>query len=169
VSMRMIYLIGVKHKIQYSKSPNSEETESQTNARNSFKEYIWELITTKKPALVAEEFNEQVLEYLKSNSHVKEIADELNVEHRFCEPSSDERVEMGVPGMGYEGVSDEDIEKFHKLREEFWMGKITENIGGDVLYICGANHIQSFKFLLESNNHNVVILEEYYAKEAYDT
>jgi len=28
------------------------------------------------------------------------------------------------------------------------MGKITENIGGDVLYICGANHIQSFKFLL---------------------
>jgi hypothetical protein len=53
-------------------------------------------------------------------------------EHRFCDPTSLQKKENGI------GESDSD------KREQFWLSRIRDCKGRNLLFVSGGNHVETF-------------------------
>jgi len=89
----------------------------------------------------------------------KSVAQELSIEHIFCDPNSNQRNSRGIRSekqirdeLGYSQIlSQSQVEKLDEalksewpLREEFWLEKILAVKVAAILFVLGSSHIDSF-------------------------
>lgn len=165
----MIFLIGTNHELQHFARPKRAEELKVCEARYRFQEYLRDQVQQISPNLIAEEMAEELLKHLDAFSTVKVIAEEFKIEHRYCDPGLEIRLKLGIPPHGTEGYPDEERRKYHNVRENYWYEQITPYAGKVVLFICGAEHVSSFRALLMEHGWQAVTLCKYWGKEIYNT
>lgn len=157
----MIYLIGVDHRIQHDGHGSANDDQ-----RSLFSAYIEEEVLRLKIKVLAEEFSDYaVRSSVASNSTVREISYRLGLQHIFCDPDLKERDALAIPRekemlevLGINSLKrtkDDDLklkkekEKYFPAREEFWFERISEVIDQNILIIIGAEHVNTFPWVLE--------------------
>jgi hypothetical protein len=172
----MIYLIGVDHKIQHNGNGCAD-----LFLRNKFSAFLKDKIQEYNITLLAEEFNEDCLKNSKANiATIKSVAEESKIEHRFCELSENERKKRKIlssneiyseklnihsyngskPNLNKEQqeIFDEEMEKSFLQRETEWFCKIRDDLDRNILFVCGSDHIKSFKTLLIGKGYKPMVL-----------
>lgn len=157
-----IHLIGIDHVVQHLKT---------NPVTKKFKSYLTDQVSNLKITLLAEEWNE---DYCHRNevkkSTVKEVADEIGLEHRYCEMRNADREARDLYSdtevkarFKREGNTDKDelsktIEDIHRKREQHWYSQIKDVVRSrDIIFVCGGQHLESFESLLKQNGINVRI------------
>jgi hypothetical protein len=98
--------------------------------------------------LIAEEFNEDVIKRNHATSvTAKEVAKQLGIDHRFSDPTVQQRKDLGIG---------KDLDR----REEFWIRSLKDDLNRDIIFICGADHLDTFHKKLTANGLEVEILPE---------
>ena len=169
----MVYLIGVDHKFQYLDSDSS----------CSFSQFLEQKVKQLGVVLIAEELSQEAIEReenlrkTKVDSTARHVAEITGIEHRLCDPNNSERKSLSIlttrdiqQKLGLKVGQDEpkverEKRKNWPKREQFWLDKIKDRVEEKLIFVCGADHIKSFKSLLESNNCNVEILSENWKEE----
>lgn len=168
----MVHLIGLNHRAQ------SRRLESvRTDAQDALEQVLRGTIQTSQPVLIAEEHSQEALDERQEVSIAKEIALREGIEHRFCDPTQNERRAIGyINGQSLErdifmgdaaGISNDEIRLkaraiemsvYFPIREQFWLERLAGFLGRSVVFVCGNAHIESFGTLLERNrvSHMVV-------------
>jgi hypothetical protein len=162
----MLSLIGLAHRAQTRK-----REAGQTEAQQAFAQCLRRTIENARPAFIGEEHSEEALAELGEISIAKEIADELGIEHRSCDPNKAERALLG-----YKDGSSLQLEMFMRgddnhlthaelrlkagaieigcyfpIRESFWLERLHGCRDVDAIFICGDGHIDTFGRLLDEN------------------
>ena len=161
-----VYLIGLNHSVQYTYL-------GKPYTQISFRRHIESAITQYSVSLIAEELSVEAIERQRaSGSIVSVVAASKGIEHRYVDPDSRMRESLGIPserllkkrlGLGRALSSDElrrlDEEKsrYHSIREEYWLSQIREHCG-NVLFLCGDSHVESFFSLLKKGYVDTVTL-----------
>ena len=133
----MIHIIGTNHELQHTGTPGrlarlvpaGAALKAAERARDDLKAYLRQLAREIGPAVLAEEFCQDALPP-DAASNVKAVADELCIEHRFCDPGREERMKLGLPWYGTEGYDQGDRASFDAIREEFWLGALADVLIG---------------------------------------
>lgn len=164
----MIHLVGTYHELQYTGRPGGGPPDKVRKGRHDLQAYLRELITRINPKLIAEEFSQQVLDGLKAESTVKLVADDLGIEHRFCDPNTVERVKMGLPHPFLDHCDESEKPRLDRIREIYWLETLSDMIKHDILFICGADHVSSFAQLLLQEGITAQIEDEYFGQAIYN-
>lgn len=170
--MLMLYIIGIAHRAQ-ARKPDGKLTDEQ----QAFASCLRHAIEKTHPAFIGEEDNEEFLLKRAEISISKEIAEENdNIEHRFCDPNTEERLLIGYKNfmsvslelwmVEPELSNDEltckaraiEISRYFPIRERFWLERLKGFGDVNSVSVCGDIHIESFGALLESEGipHAVV-------------
>src|SRR5262249_6254819 len=145
----MVYLIGVRHAVQYERTPPFsyilQEAESVRDKRADFKAHVSEAINKFGIELLAEEASDEIK---KTKWHVTETVLEQfskakGIDYRACDPDSIEKVKHGI----------DDDEK----RERFWLDQIGDCKHRRVLFVCGDDHFDSFAAKLSASGFDVLL------------
>ena len=163
----MICIVGTNHELQHTAVPFRATAETTNKAREELKSYLRRLAREIQPALMAEEFCQDVLTIKNADSNVKAIAGELGIEHRFCDPGFHERARLGLPMHGTEDCDPSDRSRFDGIRESYWLERLSDVLDKTVLFVCGADHVARFSRLLCEKGVAVEVREEYFGKDIY--
>src|SRR5689334_11016333 len=132
----MLYILGVAHRAQ-ARTPDAQYTAAQQFFEFCLRRTIQEV----RPAFIGEEDNEEFLANRGEISIAREIAAELGIEHRFCEPNKQERSAIGSKNFmaialelaANESLSNDELEckaraveiaSYFPLRERFWLERL---------------------------------------------
>jgi hypothetical protein len=156
----MIYILGVDYHRYQAVNPNINPDESK------FGDYILRHVQDKTICHLAEEMNDEFLQR-ECNAHesvCRKMATELRITHIMCEPTTEERRQIGYIDKPWEEFVAEDDTgcndkiysafcSFHRkqwpIRENFWFDKLKQYLSDNVLFICGARHADRFSRLLQ--------------------
>lgn len=163
----MIHIVGTNHELQHTAKPFRAAADTANKAREELKSYLRQLAGEIRPAVVAEEFSQEVLSIMSANSNVKAVADALGIAHRFCDPDIQERTRIGLPGYGTEDCDPSERGRFDAIREAYWLEQLSDVLDKTILFVCGADHVSSFNGLLRGKDIAVEVREEYFGKEIY--
>ena len=155
----MIYLIGTRHDLQYTGAKGRGDTKEDEQSREDFKTFLRNNARILKPTLLGEEMLESVLKARNAQSSVKFIANELNIEHRFCDAELEVRKSLGIPTEGSEHFPPEEKRTNFRVLENYWLEQIKDMAGSTIIFVCGAEHIKSFDALLKLNGIKTSIIE----------
>jgi len=173
----MIYLLGINHKLQWDR--NYYNTSLLIN-------YIERKIKKHKIEILAEEFSEEIfkdrfyIEQSINTTSLYDIAVRSMLRHIYCDPDINKRSELGIrrtyiikkaanidffkPEKDY---SPEEYERFRRerkidddIREMYWLSQITDYKDGNILFLCGIQHLKSFGAKLVNNAFQVKIFNE---------
>ncbi|MFA4930941.1 MAG: hypothetical protein WC570_03710 [Patescibacteria group bacterium] len=175
IESKIIYLLGIHHLVQWNNTLKITE---------EFIDFLTTKIGSLHVDLIAEEFSEEAKSRNNINQTTTEkVAEVLNIKHLLCDPSIVEREAIGYltsqelrekfgSKSSFEGT-DEFIKrkKFEKefmwpIREKYWLDKIKNKSFKNIIFVCGCEHLESFKFMLEQNNYSVLILEKQFLYES---
>jgi hypothetical protein len=127
----MLYLIGVRHGIQFDPGPHAAKI--VRDKRASFKAHVLEVIEPLAISILAEEFSDEAKRKWKvSESTLEQLGKAKRIEHRFCDPTSVQKKENGI--------EESDSDK----REQFWLSRIRDCESKNVLFVCGGDHVETF-------------------------
>ena len=110
------------------------------------------VISRNKIRGISEEMNREALRkkhFCPDESFACQLADELGIEHRYCDPDTATRNKLFIP-EGKEG---------YPQRERYWLEQLQTFDRFPVLFIMGADHFQSFGDLLRQSGFEVVKVE----------
>jgi hypothetical protein len=183
----MLYIIGIDHLVQYS-GPLPEKL------RIEFREYVVWICRQNTVLLIAEEFCEESLRdvYHANAETAQEAAALLGIEHRYCDPESSELTRMGIPsyagamdqaktarGIQSHFIINDDLRKLIKreteqivrshwhLREQYWYERLRDRLDRNILFLCGHEHAERFKSLLDEKGHYSEILNKCWKEEIF--
>lgn len=156
----MLHIIGLAHRAQ-SHKPNTDKT----HAQKEFEEFLRWAIGEIHPAFIGEEDNEEFLRDRGEVSISREVAREHGIDHRFCEPSKQERSAIGSKNFSEialelamtERLSNEElaikaraieIACYFPIRERFWLDRLNGCGDSDAILACGDIHVEGFQSLL---------------------
>jgi hypothetical protein len=146
------------------KTPDSQATEAQ----ESFESCLRCAIEEVRPAFIGEEHNEDFLCNSGEVSIAQKVAAGKGIEHRFCDPNTKERQDIGYqdflmisqrvwmkePNLSNEelGIKSRAIEiaQYFPIREQFWLQHLKGSRNVDAIFVCGDIHIDTLGKLLES-------------------
>ena len=164
----MIYLIGVRHLVQWKKRgfPFSRQRQADWIKYSSLVGmHLAEIL----PSAIAEEMNEEILADYGAESLLPSIARDYiartgrALDHVFAEPTQAEKLSIGyktveqVKSALKRATSSNlpdlvdwahTIAHQHPIREQFWLNKIGKHLSSDVLFVCGDIHLITFSMLL---------------------
>jgi hypothetical protein len=127
----MIYLIGVRHDIQFDPAPHVAKI--VRDKRELYKARVLEVIKEFGISVLAEEFNDEgKKKWRVSETTLEQIAKAKGIEHRFCEPTAVEKTENEIEKSDFD------------KRERFWLSRIQDCKYKNVLFVCGDDHFESF-------------------------
>jgi hypothetical protein len=157
----MFFVIGLAHREQ-----GSDDGKPQTSAQMKYVAVVETTIRRVTASCIAEEDSEEALASRKSVSLAKPIAKKSGIEHRFCDPTMEERKVIGYRDGTYlqanifmhddRNMTQQEIQakaraleiaKYWRVREEFWLRRL-KDIKGNVVFICGDGHVETFTALL---------------------
>ena len=155
----MLYLIGVDHSVQHDGRAAYAGSKFK-RLRDEFPTFLDGVAREIGATVIAEESNENVLNKFEANKSVAyTVASQMNIKHVFCEPSNSEREQLGIKSTG----NPDDFRK----REDFWLKKLVTLKGEKILFILGADHVESFSERAKNAGFLVNVAEEYYGKEYF--
>lgn len=79
-----------------------------------------------------------------------EVAEERKLSHVLCDPNTSERNSLGI--------SSEGTQNDNERREQEWLRRLGIGVNSPVLFICGANHAQSFAGLCSQNGLQAIVV-----------
>jgi hypothetical protein len=151
-----ILIIGTDHHYQTGSCNNNDTALFTSTIKN--------IINKHSVFAIFEEMNEEGLEkYDVSSTISQNICIQLNIKHRFIDPSKSEREGYGIKergkikalgllnNWGQDIIKNKIIEQDMK-REDIWLNKIQKHAKDTVLFICGSDHSDRFLSLLLKNN-----------------
>ena len=155
-----IYLIGVKHEYPY---------EDYSSGSIEFHSFLRRLANDKCVDLMAEELSEEAISLRREalrreavGSVASNVASELRIRHKLCDPDSSQREQLGIKSggkialelaLGREGTSDlsdlgPEVEAVKRKdwpkREAYWLDRILEEDFERCIFILGAGHVETF-------------------------
>jgi hypothetical protein len=134
-----VFLVGVNHAIQWSRSDDSLRTKEEVGR---FEQYLAEQCQRHQIELLAEEWSQQFNRMNKvTESTVQSVAAELNMQDLLCDP--EERAPLDFS-------ADE--------RERIWRDCIFAAQKQRILFVCGDDHLDSFRTLLQESGCQASIL-----------
>lgn len=152
----MIYLLGISHSFQIRvfKSPlDGGLIDFDIPHACRFETYLDQLVKQLKPQAICEEYGEaQIFEHRETDGGAYSIAQHLSdhhgIKHIFCDPDVGERHAL----YSANGTTDaQDEANGYPIREGEWLRRITPLLPDTlILFICGVNHIATFKQKLEA-------------------
>ncbi len=141
----VIYCVGVDHQVQHNGPTMIPEREK---AMAQFSLFVESKAKTLNVTLLAEEFNEDAMkDSCASESTVRAIAKQLGIRHLFCDPTRAQRKERGIG---------KDI----ALRENYWLARLNAHRTENILFVCGADHVETFGKKLIQDGYQVQVLSE---------
>jgi hypothetical protein len=164
--MKKVILVGTSHVFQKVGGRGAEE----------FRQFVKWAAIDHNVAAIAEEASPEALrdttgEAAKSVCQI--LSSEMTLHHRFCDPENKERKVAGIVGMQqiqiegwrhHDGKDGEwakrEIQVSHDKRESIWLKRMQELDAWPMLYVCGANHIRSFRVKLEGAGIIVEVVVE---------
>lgn len=152
--MNNVIVLGTSHNIQRGIKRNPD-----------FEIYIKTLIEKYGIETIAEEIDQL--------SIAARIAENSVINYTVIEPTSDERLALGIPSlseiefgvfMEFDDHSSEEAkeqlkirkESSYRAREKEWLNRLNVIVDCPILVICGANHFEPFSALLSENKYDVV-------------
>ncbi len=183
----MIYIIGVDHLVQY----NGPVPES---LRKEFELFLEETAKKYNIALIAEEFSmESLVEvYGAKECSALNASERCGIEHRFCDPEENDRLDLGIPyyfdiresikekykvrerliidnGLRkrIEDETRDKVKSFWDIRERFWVAKIADRLEKNILFICGHEHVGRLSNLLENMGNPNVIIDPFWRSDIF--
>jgi hypothetical protein len=157
---RTVVLIGTSH--TYQRSGHAREGE--------FRTLINEVSAAFKVRAIAEEMSREALEQKEtSRSLCEEIANAAGLSHRYCDPNNEQRKALNLRGkqdIEWDGFCfdwsperiEQEVAASHSIRERYWLTQLLQLARWPVLFICGADHIDSFYLVLKSKGLHVDIV-----------
>jgi hypothetical protein len=134
-------IVGVDHRIQWDQSPGKEWQEEL----EKFIAHIQRQCEENDLELVAEEFSKCALRENKAVDSTAQLAAKwMDLPHLFCDPDHDERRILGIQNK-------ED-------REKEWLRRLLSYEKQRILFICGDDHVDSFKARLVKLGHQAKVL-----------
>jgi hypothetical protein len=111
-----------------------------------------------------------------STSICEQVSKEIGLEHRYCDPTNEQRAAIGIKGrqdIELEGFFNNwskkkiarEISTSHLLREKFWLDEMINMDRWPVLFICGADHVDSFCALARKNGFQADVIVRDWADE----
>lgn len=183
----MVYIIGIDHLVQYNGPLPG-------NILAEFRELLVEKTGEYSISVIAEEFNAEFLHdvYNATEDTALAAAGEAGVDHIYCDPDEAERDKLGIPYyadvrdmvMEKHGISggfifdDEkrkmveletaaEVKKFWHLRESFWLEKLRSRLCGNILFLCGHEHVDRFRALLETEGVEVSVVDPFWRRDLF--
>lgn len=183
----MVHIIGVDHLVQYN-GPVPEET------RSAFRSF---LVTTCRELgirVLAEEFSEEALRevYGATADTAQEAARTVGIEHRYCDPDSEQLAALGIPcfadlreearirlnapvsyildhGMRKQVIAcaSDMARAYWPVREQYWLDRLADVLDQDILFICGHEHAGRFRKLLVARGHRCGIVCGFWKEEVF--
>jgi hypothetical protein len=125
--------------------------------------------------LIAEEFSLEACELSGVSASIcAEYAVRNGLQHLYCDPTLEERIQLGIPsqkelvtqvkaelgvkiivGSEHNAYYDRVAAKYHPIREGFWLDKLSPYAERNILFICGSDHVESFSALLKASSWQV--------------
>jgi len=141
--MKTVLLIGTNHAYQH---PGTHGEKFRVVIEESCQQYAI--------MLIAEEMSLDALQkWEHTESICKQVADALGIPHVYCDPSVEEQIALGIKKPGKERDPEADA-----IREHYWLEHLLKQNTCPVLFICGPDHIESFRDLLRENDIAVRVL-----------
>jgi hypothetical protein len=137
----MIHIIGTDHrkaKVWSDLIRQGGDLDTCAAIVGRFENFLRDAATSFNATVFAEELSKQLVEQLNAASVAKTVADELGLQHVYCDPDLNERNALGV------GKHQDD-------REPIWMDRIRRFFPNEpsIIFVCGADHSLSFQSLLQ--------------------
>lgn len=161
-----VFLIGISHQIQSDTSRNNQTTKS-------FVDYISKKILELNIKILAEEYSEDacIIADVKQST-IQSLAIQYQLLHRYVDPGNIDREKLGIKSnqeilnsidpSNYDNLAeirDKELKKDFPKREGFWLERLADLTGSNIIFVCGSKHLESFSNLLTSNNIPNSILE----------
>lgn len=172
VGCEMIHIIGTSHSLQVwtDAKRNGESLDARKETVEAFESYLADVARSLKVDLIAEEASD---EWVAAHGHgassvAKEVAEQLGIQHLFCDPDTDQRHAIGLKvgeemvshamtlsketGREWADVRDAEIKKGFSIREAVWLERL-EGCGANnrsILFVCGADHVDTFSAALDA-------------------
>jgi hypothetical protein len=164
----VIYLIGCDHDAAqtYIEGSRPDRTHEE------FRKLLFKTIRNHEPELIIEELHPDSLKARNRQSIAFQVALEMRTSHRFCDPYGEERRLLEIsdgppcipPDPSYDSFRNKAMFKYFRhewpIREEFWIGKLGEDIHRSILFICGAGHRETLRRRLERRAVEVKVIEK---------
>ena len=149
-TVRDVWVIGTSHDYQVLRRDEDQPGIGQ------FRAIVTATATEGSVRAIAEEMSLEGLALPKADESVcREVARALDIPHRFCDPCAQERKALGIAedddirlrgfftGRDQRAIDDE-VRASYTLREQRWLGHLIELDAWPLLFVCGANHAESF-------------------------
>lgn len=162
--MRTVLLIGTSHEYQ------RPVPEHASQGPEPFRALVATTCQQQGVKAVAEEMSLDALERHGARESVcKQVAGTLGIPHRYCDPSIEEQQALGVAEEGdirmsgyFANRSREEIDAAVRtsdaIRERYWLEHLLNLDSWPVLFVCGANHTEPFRELLQAHGIEVRVL-----------
>lgn len=160
----MIYLLGIRHSFQIRifippREGGSLDFDIPSACR--FETDLGKFVEQLRPQAICEECSKaKILEIREIDDSAYSIPENVsakhNIKHIFCDPNRDERQVLYAANGTTET---EDEANGYSIREGEWLRRITPLLPDTlILFICGANHIETFKQKLEAKHVAVEVV-----------
>ncbi len=159
---KKLHLLGTDHAYQFGIGVYGH-TDCTAEAEAAFSRLIKNLCHDRKIKAIGEELNDDALkEKNKTESIPFQVAKQLYLHHRYCEPNHVERSDLlifddnqitliGFPNRRAESEIAADKATAWEKREQFWLDRILELNTWPLLFICGSLHVPTFSGKLMAN------------------
>ena len=157
---KIFLLVATKHEYQCPSLKGSEK----------FRQLVIATCKDQDIKAIGEEMSRDALDLLSTKetkeSVCKQVAEKLDIQHRYCDPSIEKQISLGIKNprkvTDAEYSIDPDIYKrdpyvkfTFRIREGEWLKCLLELDTWPVLFVCGPNHTKSFPELLRDNRIDV--------------
>lgn len=161
--MNHVVLIGTSHQFQRGHPSCSQEEEQQ------FVDFIQAVCLKYRVAAVGEEMSAQLMiKEPRSETTCATVASRLGLQHTYCEPLPQERAALGIQdkqSLQAEALRQQwpdaklnaEIRHSFELRESYWLRKLEEMDLWPVVFVCGADHVDSFQAKLNEAGHSIFV------------
>ena len=170
---KRVILIGTSHAYQFGDGAVFGDTTCSSEDAKQFRQYLTDVHNLHRIRAFAEEMSLDALAEMELTASLpKIVADKLSVCHRYCDPTHQEKVQLGIRQDNdirsdhmVDGWTKEQIEAdvlargslpSDRIREQFWLRSIQGLDVWPLLFICGANHFTSFAALLRVGHIDIV-------------
>jgi hypothetical protein len=168
----MIHIIGTSHSLQIwtVAKRNGESTDARKEVMEAFESYLTDIARSLKADMIAEEASDEwVTTYGHgASSMAMDVATKLGIQHLFCDPDTSQRRALGLKvgeelrthamavskeaGQDWTDVHDAEIKKQFSTRETVWLERMKscEHNNRSIIFVCGADHVETFKAMLDA-------------------
>jgi hypothetical protein len=163
--MPHVYLIGTSHTQQVPRG--------SVGANTPFCEFVRGVLARYRVEGIGEEMNSELVEKRGlEKSPCQHLCDEVGLQHRFCEMTSEERSRKGLPpntesywiNGHFAGKTESEIlgevRPILAAREEFWLSELSKWNVWPIVFVCGSLHVNTFAALLRSSGRKVSVIRK---------